>query len=629
MKVTDNKRRNIITGILCFCTTLFFNLSFVQPELAEDVGLIYDIIENLRLSMKNDFFMMTIMFAALYYVNLKLNEKRKISIPAIYVLNAILAVLWLIAEGFRIDDTTTMLFCSPGQVVKSIFYVIGATHFLNCMSNLLYILLVSNNMHTNNIYIYNKGILYKFYKEHTYGAFFFLMMIIWLPNTILSHPASIECDVWDSLLQYFGRAPFTAHHPPFFTLLAGWAASLGLFLGDINTGFFIYVVIQTILSAAIMAYALYTMKLLKAPKWLMTVTLLIAALSPYYMCYVTTIVKDTPYSFAVLLYIIELLYMHLDWRKYWTSKRHITLYLISSVIMMLVRHNGKYIFAVMSAYLMIRCLRKKSEVTGRYIAKGIILIMLPFFLTTGISKAVNSYYDVTVQEGESMREALSIPFQQTARYAKYFDDETSEEDKATIDRVIDYYALANVYEPGISDPVKARFHYYATKEDWVNYFKVWFKNFWKHPMTYFGATYNQNYYLIYPMKENIRLYYSTYVDYFYDHAFMDEMGAAQEMTFPRANDTRISGYKFLQMMPITGVFSDLAVYNILLMYLIIFAIHEKRKGFLWITLPVILSDFIVVAGPAIYDNIRYALPVMYPMPLVVAFYLYICREKDK
>lgn len=629
MKVTDNKRRNIITGILCFCTTLFFNLSFVQPELAEDVGLIYDIIENLRLSMKNDFFMMTIMFAALYYVNLKLNEKRKISIPAIYVLNAILAVLWLIAEGFRIDDTTTMLFCSPGQVVKSIFYVIGATHLLNCMSNLLYILLVSNNIYTNNIYINNDGILHKFYKEHTYGAFFFLMIIIWLPNTILSHPASIECDVWDSLLQYFGRAPFTAHHPPFFTLLAGWAASLGLFLGDINTGFFIYVVIQTILSAAIMAYALYTMKLLKAPKWLMTVTLLIAALSPYYMCYVTTIVKDTPYSFAVLLYIIELLYMHLDWRKYWTSKRHITLYLISSVIMMLVRHNGKYIFAVMSAYLMIRCLRKKSEVTGRYIAKGIILIMLPFFLTTGISKAVNSYYDVTVQEGESMREALSIPFQQTARHAKYFDDETSEEDKATIDRVIDYYALANVYEPGISDPVKARFHYYATKEDWVNYFKVWFKNFWKHPMTYFGATYNQNYYLIYPMKENIRLYYSTYVDYFYDHAFMDEMGAAQEMTFPRANDTRISGYKFLQMMPITGVFSDLAVYNILLMYLIIFAIHEKRKGFLWITLPVILSDFIVVAGPAIYDNIRYALPVMYPMPLVVAFYLYICREKDK
>lgn len=623
----SNKRyMNCITALLCFCTTLFFNISFSQPEITGNAGVIYSISENIRQSLKNDFFMMTIMFVALYYINLEINKKIEYRIPSLYFVNILLAILWLISEGFRINDTTTMLFSSAGQAAKSIIYVIGAAHLLNCLGILLYYLFKTKiNADEEKV---SRNIIERFYSKHTYVALFFLMIIVWIPNTIISHPASIECDVWDSLLQYFGKATFTAHHPPVFTVLVGWAASFGLSVGDINTGFFLWVVLQTIMAAAIMAYALYTMKIMKAPKWIIILTIFIAALSPYYMCYVTTIVKDTPFSFAVLLYMVELVYMHLDWNKYWKSARHIGLYGIATMVMLLIRHNGKYIAAVMLIYILLKCICNRANYSWKYIASVVIWSVLPLLLATGISETVNSHYNVTVQEGESMREALSIPFQQTARYAKYYDAETSEEDKATIDKVIDYYALAGVYEPVISDPVKSRFHYYATQEDWKDYFKVWFKNFWKHPLTYFGATFDQNYYIIYPMKENIRLYYSTYVDYFWDHNFMDELGAAQTMTFEKANDMRISSYKLLQVLPITGVFSSLPVYNIILIYLILFTLHDRRKGFLWLTIPVILSDLIVVAGPAIYDNIRYALPIIYSMPLVVAYYLYVYQKVE-
>lgn len=81
-------------------------------------------------------------------------------------------------------------------------------------------------------------------------------------------------------------------------------------------------------------------------------------------------------------------------------------------------------------------------------------------------------------------------------------------------------------------------------------------------------------------------------------------------------------------MPITGVFSSLPVYNIILIYLMLFTLHDRRKGFLWITIPVISSDLIVVAGPAIYDNIRYALTIIYSMPLVVAYYLYVYQKVE-
>ena len=98
------------------------------------------------------------------------------------------------------------------------------------------------------------------------------------------------------------------------------------------------------------------------------------------------------------------------------------------------------------------------------------------------------------------------------------------------------------------------------------------------------------------------------------------------MTFSRANDCRISAYKFVNKLPIIGLFSNIAVYNIIMIYLIVFSIYDKKREFLWITIPVILSDLVVVAGPAIYDNIRYALPVVYAMPLVVAYFMYVYRK---
>ena len=613
MKIEKKYIRFAWIGLLCFFTTCMLSISFEVPEISNDVGIIFGIMENLRQSFKNDSSTMTIIFAALFCANVKIEEKRKHNVTALYVVNVIIALLWLMSEGFRINDAIINLYCSEGQIAKSIIYVIGAAHLLNCLSSLLYELFHAKNQISEQ----NVNTI------HACTFYFIAMILVWIPHTIVSHPASMECDVWDSLYQYFGKATFTAHHPPVFTVLIGWFASFGLFLGDVNIGFFLWVLLQTIICSAIMAYVLYTMQVMRTPRWLMVLTFSIAAISPFYNSYVTTIVKDTPYSFAVLLYMVELVYMHLDWKKYWKSVGHIVLFVLSNISMILFRHNGKYIIGIMLVYLLIRCILNKKDYSGKTMAKCVILLILPLLLAEGISTVVVNGYGVTVQEGESMREALSIPFQQTARYAKYYGAQTPEEEKAIIDRVLDYYVLENVYEPNISDPVKGRFHYYATSEDWVNYFKVWFKQFLRHPATYFGATLNQNYYLIYPQKENIRLYYSTYVDYFYDHAFQDELGAAQSMTFLRANDCRISAYKLVTALPVIGMFSNIAVYNIILIYLIVFAIHDKRKDFLWITVPVILSDLVVVAGPAIYDNIRYALPIVYAMPLVAAYFLHI------
>lgn len=592
----------IWTGFLCFCTTLMLCMRFDQP------------------SMNIDFFAMTILFAALYYADFKIHENITYRSRLQEVVCILTALLWLFSEGFAVDNTIISLYSSPVQIVKSVVYLFGATHMLNHAGSIFHELLTTKSMPVS---VPSK-------KLHPFVFWFILMLIVWLPHTIISHPASIECDAWDSLYQFFGKSEFTAHHPPMFTVLLGLFASFGLSIGNINTALFMWTLLQTTICAAIMAYVLVCIdQTLHAPRWLTISVFSIAAISPFYTCYITTIVKDSLFSFAVLLYLTELVYMHLDMNQYWNNIRHICLFCLSNLIMLLFRHNGKYIIYIMIAYLLMTFIRNKAGSSKKYLIQSAVFLILPVFISSGLLYVVQKHYHVNVQEGESMREALSIPFQQSARYAKYYDPETPEEEKAAIDRVIDYYALASVYEPEISDPVKSRFHYYASTKDWINYFSVWFQQFLRHPQTYMGATLNQNYYLIFPKKVNSRFYYSTYVDYFYDHDFMDEVGAAKEMTFPKANDARIELYKLLHSLPITGAFSNIAVYNIIFIYLIIFCIIDKKKSFLWMILPIGLSDLVVLAGPAIYDNIRYALPIVYTIPLAVAYFIYISHTEVK
>ena len=77
----------------------------------------------------------------------------------------------------------------------------------------------------------------------------------------------------------------------------------------------------------------------------------------------------------------------------------------------------------------------------------------------------------------SIREALSIPFQQTARYVKYHGDDVTEEERKIIDHILEYDTLAENYQPDLSDPVKNKYNKYTTREELKQYFKVWFKMF--------------------------------------------------------------------------------------------------------------------------------------------------------
>lgn len=70
-----------------------------------------------------------------------------------------------------------------------------------------------------------------------------------------------------------------------------------------------------------------------------------------------------------------------------------------------------------------------------------------------------------------------------------------------IDGVLRYELLAEEYYELTADPVKSTYHAEGTGE-LIAYFKVWLQQFFKHPLCYVEATWNQNYYLLAPQIQN-------------------------------------------------------------------------------------------------------------------------------
>ena len=67
-----------------------------------------------------------------------------------------------------------------------------------------------------------------------------------------------------------------------------------------------------------------------------------------------------------------------------------------------------------------------------------------------------------------------------------------------------------------------------------------------------------------------------------------------------------------------------AFYNLILLYLLIYITYKKIKQSWIIAMPLIISDFIIVAGPLVHP--RYAFPIIYSMPIMIAFSLFAMKN---
>ena len=452
------------------------------------------------------------------------------------------------------------------------------------------------------------------FSQHPLLISFLFLMACWSIYMLAFYPLILSNDPSFQIKQYFNvptkyidyiipldpNVNLTAHHPVLHTILLGGSIELGRFFGSDNLGLFIYAVFQSALLA--LAFATSIVYLYKKNKSIKTcvLLLLIYGLVPVFPFYALSAVKDTIYTALIIFYVIFLLHLietkdHVSWKK-------AALLFLIMVSITLFRNNGIYVIVLSFPFLLWQYRRQ------------VLSLLLVFIATVG---SYMMYQNVILPSfhiaAGSKREALSVPFQQTARYVREHGDEVTTEERIAIDKILGYSDLAERYNPTLADPVKNEFNKYATNDDLKAYFQVWFQQFLKHPTTYVEATIHNTYGYIYPNTTKWYIYYKysdlitedNLVDYHYNGlSGLRSVLSGYGVAFP--------------YIPLLGLIVNIGFNGWILLFSVVYFIVYRKRKYLICFSPLYISFLICFISPA-NTYFRYAMPYVFCMPFLVSY----------
>ena len=550
----------------------------------------------------------TIVLFILLYRFIKQQEVIKSKVVSF--LSALLSFFMVFGASFMQYGTSSLIFASFYNFLVCLIIFLGYFFLFRYVISLFYKFL--DNYKESK---WSNKILNVF-KEHPFIISLIVIILCWIPYFIAYYPVILSPDPSFQIKQFFGiRSKYndyvvmlddnvllTNHHPVAHTVLIGGCLKLGHMIGNDNLGLFFYSLIQIAVLSGVLAYTIKYMVKDMSASWKMALgALAIYALVPMYGMYAISAVKDVLFTSFIILYII-LLHKVLTYKGDFKISDIIKLVLVM-LLVILFRNNGLHVIILSFPFLILAVKKYRKQLS--------IVFIIVLALSTCYSKVLLPSLKITPG---SIREALSVPFQQTARYVKYYGDELSDKDKEVIDKVLIYDTLSERYDPELADDVKNKFNKYATNDDLKEYFKVWFKGLLKHPITYINATINNTYGFFYPEKTS-----------WYLHTKLDDTINEDgfDYHYNNLNSYRNDVSKYIvnyPKIPVIGLICNIGFNTWMVFILVGYVIKNKNYKKLILYLPALISILVCIVGPA-NTYFRYAMPYMFAMPLMISFVL--------
>ncbi len=496
---------------------------------------------------------------------------------------------------------------------KAVVVTIGAAAFYYVALTWFYQLLHMKNI---TLFVLPKKIT-NLFEKHPFGFSFVLLMCCYSVHLILKYPAGMCWDVGYQIEQGIGNAQLTTHHPLAHTFLVTAFVLFGQKIGSVAVGMFLCVIFGAVVTALIFSYVIAFLHRIKTYNWCFIGTIVFFAISPYVTGYIGQPVKDFWYSVFCVFFLVMIAELLHSPEYFWKHIKCPILFVVSVLGVVLFRNNGSYILIPTMIVLIIYELKKYKA------WKRALFLLLSCVLSLGMFKSLEIFSGA---EKGSIKEALSLPFQQTARLVTYYPNSITEEEREIINQILPYDELPELYHEHISDPVKDSFHQEATTEELKAYLKVWFAQFLREPGCYVEATVSQNIYLIYPGYNNYT-YYIDGTNMVYPHA-EEELFSSPEM-IQKIQVWYKRYFGAMHKLPILYLINNMATYIILMIAMAFYAVKDKQKTQLLYLLPCYLSTVIIILAPVIRNHVRYALPIIYAFPLLIGVYCASLAKKDE
>ena len=371
------------------------------------------------------------------------------------VLSLVLAFFMIFGNSFMCVGSTTLIFKNVGYFFLSLLMYIGYYYLFLVVVSYIFKKLDKNNF-TEESEKKKENKIIKVFKKHPFLFSFVFIIVCWLPYIVSYYPIILSPDPSFQIRQFFGiRTKYadyailldedvvmTNHHPVTHTVLLGSCLKLGTLIGNDNLGLFFYSIIHIAVLAGTFAFSIYYMQKMGLKTKYLIGVLLLFSFVPMFPLYAMSGVKDVLFGAFIFLYLIFLHnYIKTKGENYQWWKYLLVILLL--ILICLFRNNGVHVL-ILSLPFLLFAVRKKW--------KNILLIMICVFGFYGVfDNVILPYFKITPG---SIREMLSVPFQQTARLVKYHSDELTNEEIEVIDKILGYDDLAERYDPELADDVK-------------------------------------------------------------------------------------------------------------------------------------------------------------------------------
>lgn len=440
-----------------------------------------------------------------------------------------------------------------------------------------------------------------------------VILLCWLPYYICLFPGASNSDTWWQLEQVTGAQPLNAGHPLLHTFLQSGLILAGkTLLGSWNAGVFLAVLVQSLSMAAVLAYSVHFLVRLNVRPILPGLLLALYGLVPTFPRSATILMKDTPYSFSVLLFTVLVLEAVLLPQQFAAKRYKKPLAALAAFLVCTMRYNGPVL--LIGVLLFSGPALWKTAKSSRARAALAAWLVLPLVLGYGISAGLKALPGV---EQANPNETLSVPLQQTGRFVRDFGDEVTDEEREVIDRVVQYDQLAEVYTPWLADPIKSYINREdATDADRAAYRQVWMAQTLRHPVNALEAFVNLNYGWVYPGVTNPCWSYSPVADndYVTRPALLDRLEALLDKA------------DFAFLLPVTSWFENLGLAAWGLLALGAWLSARRVKGLGGALSMQYLTLLMCLFGPVFFGHGRYGWPLLFCWPVLLLAAIFAARR---
>lgn len=314
----------------------------------------------------------------------------------------------------------------------------------------------------------------------SFATFFCYIPIILMITSVLT------IDSWSSIGQIVGEDPLSAAHPVIFTAFSSIFIRLGLLLGSLELGTLLFSFGQSALLSVLFGRIIVWMRQEGVGMYGIITAFVFYAILPINSFAGTIMWKDVLFAAFGLIFLVLLRELFLQREKFF-NRQNMLLFVLFAFLFCVWRNNGMYAYVLMLAILLL--LDYKIFTNRKFVA----ILTLPVLLVAGYSLLIS-----LISKPAVSAEAMSVPLQQIARTVTYHGNELSNEDKASINEILPYERLDDIYKPHISDPVKGSFKLSVFKADEMKYVQLWFKLFMEHKKTFVSAFLYNTYGYVYP-----------------------------------------------------------------------------------------------------------------------------------